>query len=142
MYKVSFHNKDVSYRLSDKKRLRQWIGDAIIRENCSPGEIDIIFCTDKYLLELNKEYLQHDYFTDIITFDYSTENMISGDLFISLDRVKDNAIKLKVTFVEEIQRVIIHGVMHLCGYKDKTSIAKTIMTKKEDFYLQLLIQKD
>ena len=96
-----------------------------------------MFCSDAYLLHLNKEYLTHDYFTDILTFEYQSEP-IMGELYISIDRVKDNAEKLHIGFLEELNRVIIHGVLHLCGYGDQDTAAKEMMTSREDFYLQQL----
>ncbi len=99
--------------------------------------INYIFCSDDYLLNINNEYLQHDYYTDIITFDYS-EEVISSDIFVSVDRIIDNAKINSVCFQSELHRVIIHGVLHLVGYKDKTDEEQTVMTQKEDFYLQLM----
>lgn len=99
--------------------------------------INYIFCSDDYLLNINQEYLQHDYYTDIITFDYS-ESIISSDIFISIDRISENARKNSVTLQSELQRVIIHGALHLVGYKDKTQAEKIVMTQKEDFYLELM----
>ena len=100
------------------------------------GEISVIFCSDDYLLEINKQYLNHDYYTDIITFDYEEEdNIISGDLFISIDRIKENAGNFGVNFIIELYRVVFHGVLHLIGYKDKTDEEQMEMTSKEDFYL-------
>ena len=102
------------------------------------GPINIILCSDEYLIRMNEEYLKHNYYTDIITFDYTIESTVSGDLFISIDRVKDNAIKNSVSTENEIQRVIIHGVMHLCGYKDKKSDEIKTMRSKEEKYLKRL----
>ena len=100
------------------------------------GEISIIFCSDEYLLEMNKAYLEHDYYTDIITFDYVEGDVISGDLFISLDRVKENAEKFETPFLKEVYRVVFHGVLHLVGYKDKTEAEQKVMRKKENYYLE------
>jgi probable rRNA maturation factor len=135
---IQFHQIDVKYSLKNKQRLKSWIQDSIQAEKRSPGPINIILCSDDHLLLMNQEYLKHDYYTDIITFDYAQESMVSGDLFISLDRVKDNAIKNSVTTENELQRVIIHGVMHLCGYKDKKSEDKKTMRSKEEKYLKRL----
>ncbi len=100
------------------------------------GDISVIFCSDDYLLEINKQYLNHDYYTDIVTFDYEEEdNIISGDLFISIDRIKENAGKFDVNFIIELYRVVFHGVLHLIGYKDKTDEEQKEMRAKEDFYL-------
>jgi len=99
------------------------------------GDISVIFCTDEYLLEMNKAYLEHDYYTDIITFDYVEGDVISGDLFISLDRVKENAEKFEITFLKEVYRVVFHGVLHLVGYKDKAEAEKKVMRERENYYL-------
>ncbi len=107
----------------------------ILKEQKIKGDITFVFCSDDYLLKLNKDYLQHDYFTDIITFDYCEKNIISGDIFISIDRIKENARQYNVTFENELQRVMIHGVLHLVGYKDKSEEEKKIMREKENFYL-------
>ena len=106
------------------------------------GAICIVFCDDKQLLKINQEYLQHDFYTDIITFDYSEENTISGDLTISLERVKENAIRFKTTYFVELLRVIIHGVLHLCGYKDKRSLEKILMRFKENLYLNNFVSRE
>ncbi|WP_346859201.1 rRNA maturation RNase YbeY [uncultured Draconibacterium sp.] len=99
------------------------------------GSISVIFCSDKYLLEINKQYLDHHYYTDIITFDYVEENVISGDLFISLDRINENANEYLTTFIRELYRVVFHGVLHLIGYNDKTDKEQEEMTEKENYYL-------
>lgn len=101
------------------------------------GDITLIFCSDDYLLELNREHLEHDYYTDIITFDYSSGDVVSGDLFISVHRVKDNAYDLKVDFFDELCRVCVHGLLHLCGYKDKSEADELLMRQKEDQMLGL-----
>lgn len=105
-----------------KKRtiLKQWITTIVENNKKEVGEISYIFCSDEQLLEINKEFLNHDYYTDIITFDYSEADIVSGDLFISIDRIKDNAKTLDVLYQEELHRVIIHGILHLLGFKDKT----------------------
>ena len=110
----------------------------IERNNKQLGEISYIFCSDEQLLEINKEFLNHDYYTDIITFDYSEADVISGDLFISIERIKDNAKTLKTSYQEELHRVIIHGVLHLLGYKDKTEVESENMRKLEDECLLIL----
>jgi rRNA maturation RNase YbeY len=102
----------------------------------SIGKIGVIFCRDEYLLELNKKYLNHDYYTDIITFNYSEGNFIAGDLYISVDRVKENSEKYKVPFIYELARVIFHGILHLIGYNDSNTEDKVIMRQKEDHYLK------
>ena len=115
-----------------------WLIRVSSSENKVCGPISIIFCSDDYLLSVNNEYLDHDFFTDIITFDYSSNSEISGDLFISIDRVKENAITYNVAFIQELYRVLVHGVLHLCGYGDKSPEEELIMRSKEDFYLSSL----
>lgn len=123
-----------------KKRtiLKQWITTIVENNKKEVGEISYIFCSDEQLLEINKEFLNHDYYTDIITFDYSEADVISGDLFISIERIKDNAKTLKTSYQEELHRVIIHGVLHLLGYKDKTEVESENMRKLEDECLSVL----
>ncbi len=108
----------------------------VCNENYEIGDVNVIFCSDSYLLNMNKSFLNHDYFTDIITFDYVEDKIVSGDLFISLDRIKDNAEKYADNFTQELYRVVIHGVLHLCGYKDKSESEKTAMRAKENQYLK------
>ncbi len=123
-----------------KKRtiLKQWIKTIVENNKKEVGEISYIFCSDEQLLEINKEFLNHDYYTDIITFDYSETDVVSGDLFISIERIKDNAKTLKTSYQEELHRVIIHGVLHLLGYKDKTEEESENMRKLEDECLLIL----
>lgn len=106
--------------LKNRTILKNWIKYTIEKNNKQIGEISYIFCSDEQLIEINKEFLNHDYYTDIITFDYSESDIISGDLFISIDRIKDNAKTLGLSYQEELHRVIIHGILHLLGFKDKT----------------------
>ena len=113
----------------------KWLENIIISEQKKFGEINYIFCDDDYLLKVNQDYLQHDYYTDIITFDYVKGKTISGDIFVSLPRISDNATSLSKNFEEEFKRVLAHGILHLCGYKDKTEAEQTEMRSKEDFYL-------
>lgn len=112
-----------------------WIENLILEEGKKLGEITYVFCDDVYLLKVNQDYLQHDYYTDIITFDYVKGKTISGDIFVSLQRISDNASTLSNSFEKELQRVIAHGVLHLCGYKDKTEEEEKLMRSKEDYYL-------
>ncbi|MGE0018504.1 MAG: rRNA maturation RNase YbeY [Draconibacterium sp.] len=118
-----------------KSVIKKHIISLISNELKETGNITIVFCSDNYLLEMNRKYLEHDYFTDIITFDYVENDVISGDLFISIDRVKDNAKKFNATFLNELMRVVFHGVLHLAGYKDKTIPDQQLMREKENFYL-------
>lgn len=126
-------------RLIDRKKLKLFIKDIIKNEKRSFGYLNIIFCSDDYLLEINKEYLKHNFYTDIITFDLrSTDSKkIEGEVYISTDRVKDNATQFQSSIKEELHRVIFHGVLHLCGYNDKTPDDKNLMTQKENYYLQI-----
>ena len=122
----------------DVKRVEGWLEETAKSEGKSLGDLTLIFCSDTYLLQMNNEHLDHDYFTDIITFDYSEEDIISGDLFISIDRVKDNARSEEVDWNTELLRVVVHGVLHLIGYKDKTEEEFQEMKSKEDEKLLLL----
>ena len=138
---ITFNTEGIKFTLKNKTALKQWITSTIEKKKRKTGDIAFIFCSDAYLLNINNEYLNHDTFTDIITFDYSKENHllpISGDIFISVDRVKENALKFSKSFEEELHRVIIHGTLHLLGYTDKTKIAKTEMRKQEDLFLHRL----
>lgn len=119
--------------------LKQWITLIIEKKKHKTGELNFIFCSDDYLLTVNKQYLDHDTYTDIITFDYSQKNLnISGDIYISIDRVKENALAFSTSFEDELHRILIHGTLHLLGYKDKTKIAKAEMTLQEDLCLKQL----
>ena len=113
----------------------KWLENIILSENKKLGTITYILCDDDYLLTVNQDFLQHDYYTDIITFDYVKGKTISGDIFVSLPRISDNATSLSKNFEEEFSRVLAHGILHLCGYKDKTVAEQTEMRSKEDFYL-------
>lgn len=134
-YSVNFFNEDVTYRIRHKRLLKDWIRKSILKENKNPGDINIILCTDEYLLNLNQKYLQHNDFTDVITFDNSENETISGDIFISIERVSENALKFSKNSKEELHRVIIHGVLHLCGYKDKIKKDFEEMRATENFHL-------
>lgn len=133
---ISFFKEDVSVKLVNRKQKKNWIKFAVENEGFYCGDLSFIFCSDEYLLKINKEYLGHDYFTDIITFDYVEDKNISGDIFISIDRIKENADEFNVSFDEELNRVIIHGVLHLVGFNDKDESSKLLMTMKEDEYLK------
>lgn len=113
----------------------KWLEEIILSEEKKIGEINYIFCDDEYLLKVNQDYLQHDYYTDIITFDYVKGKTISGEIFVSLQRISDNASTLSKDYEEELRRVLAHGVLHLSGYKDKTEEEEQLMRSKEDFYL-------
>ncbi|WP_179412566.1 rRNA maturation RNase YbeY [Mucilaginibacter sp. E4BP6] len=133
---ISFFEEDINFKLKDKAKVRQWITDTIIAEGYKLKELNYIFCSDAYLLEINRQYLDHDTYTDIVTFDNSEEEgKIVSDIFISIERIRENAAKFNVTEINELHRVIIHGALHLLGYKDKSPADKQKMTQKEDFYL-------
>src|SRR5690606_23794641 len=136
MSKVYFFSEDTDFRLKQKIAVRQWIKETARTEGFRTGELNVIFCSDTYLLALNKQYLSHDTFTDIVTFSNNNHaHTLSGDVFISIDRVRENAAKFGVDERDELHRVIIHGILHLCGYGDKGRGEKKRMTEKEDFYL-------
>lgn len=120
------------------EKLSTWISKVLEQEGFEIAEIALIFCSDDYLLKVNQDFLEHDFYTDIITFDYCEDKLISGDLFISVDRVIENSQDFNVTFHQELHRVIIHGVLHLCGYTDKTIEEETIMRQKETESLLLM----
>jgi len=128
---ISF-NYENEFELPNEDQIATWISQVILSENKKEGEINYIFCDDEYLLNLNEQYLDHDTLTDIISFDYSIGNEIHGDIFISTERVLENATDFKVTFEEELQRVLVHGVLHYCGYKDKSEADEQLMRNKED----------
>lgn len=133
---ISFFLADISYQMRKRLLLREWLLEAIKKEGRIAGDINIILCTDEYLYKLNVRYLNHRTYTDIITFDSSAGKLVSGELYISLDRVRENARALKVSVADELHRVMIHGVLHLCGHKDKTPVLKKRMRVREDYYLQ------
>lgn len=129
---IQFINENTEIPVVHKRRLTQWIKSTAEEYGRKTGDITYIFCSEEKILEINRQYLNHDYFTDIITFDYSEKNIISGDIFISPETLKTNAIQFNVTFEEELLRIIIHGILHLCGQDDKTPDSKLQMTAKED----------
>ncbi len=133
---INFFNEDIGFKLNSKLKLKKWIKETLISEGYKLNELNYILCSDDYLLQINQQYLAHDTYTDIITFNNSEiEKEITGDIFISIERIKENAEKFGVTAQQELQRVLIHGALHLCGYKDKKPADKKLMTQKEDFYL-------
>ncbi|MCK5856725.1 MAG: rRNA maturation RNase YbeY [Bacteroidales bacterium] len=138
MNELHFFNEEINYRLRNIKKLRNWILYTIKNERGELEAINFIFTSDSYLHKINVDYLQHDTYTDIITFEYNEEDSaIISDIYISIDRCKENAKRYKTSFTNEIHRIIIHGVLHLLGYKDKNKIDKELMTTKEDYYLSL-----
>lgn len=134
---VSFHRENVSLN-ADEKLIIKWLTNSVNSLDYSIGELSFVFCSDDYLRKLNIKHLNQDYFTDVITFDYSKEMSLIGDVFISTERVKENAKLFNVSFNEELFRVIIHGVLHLCGFKDKTKEEKAEMRSKENNFLSLI----
>lgn len=133
---INFFSEDITWTLRNKRLIRTWLSRLFFKEGQQVGEVNYIFCSDRYLFDLNVKYLEHHTLTDTITFTYSTGNEpITGDVFISYERVKENAQKMKVKFSDEVLRLIAHGALHLCGYNDKLPEEKRVMTNKEDFYL-------
>ncbi len=138
MAKIKFFTEEIKYNLKHKTLIKSWLKAAITKEGYALKELNFIFCSDDYLLGINQTYLQHNNYTDVITFDNATKlNTIIGDIFISVDRVKENATLFNTTKNNELCRVMMHGTLHLLGYKDKTKATKTIMTAKENEYLAL-----
>ena len=133
---INFYFEDIEEFQLDLPKSINWINNTIKKEDKITGEISFILCSDDYLLDINRQYLDHNYYTDIITFDYVENGIISGDIFISVDRVKENASEYEVSFQNELNRIVIHGVLHLLGYKDKEADQKKQMTSKEDYYLR------
>jgi probable rRNA maturation factor len=125
-----------------KKELKRFVKELVAHEGKQLKELSLVFTDDEYLLEVNKQYLNHDYFTDVITFDYSDFPNVSGDVMISLDRVKDNAHSMNLDFETELYRVVFHGALHLCGYKDKKKEDAALMRSKEDFYIQMFVSRE
>ena len=136
---VYFFSEEVKYTVKNKILIRNWINDTIIAEGYQLEELNFILCSDEYLLAMNQQYLKHDTYTDVITFDNSERlKTILGDIFISIERIQENARQFETTTQQELCRVMIHGTLHLLGYPDKGKAAKTLMTQKEDQYLALL----
>jgi len=135
-----FNEAPINYNLRHKTKIRKWIRETAGHEKNQIIQLNYIFCSDEYLLQMNQQYLNHHTYTDIISFDNSEKlGAIEGDIFISIERVKENAIVFKVPFIHELFRVMIHGVLHLCGYMDKSKAQKKQMRDKEDFYVQRLL---
>jgi rRNA maturation RNase YbeY len=138
--KVCFFSQEVKTTLANRTGLKKYIGSIFIKEGIKLKSLNCIFCTDKALLEINRKYLNHDFYTDIITFDLSEKGAVKAEIYISIDRVRENARKLGFSFKSELHRVIFHGVLHLCGYKDKNKSEKMKMRGKEAFYLALYLK--
>ena len=141
--KINFFTVDFQFNFKNKKQIKSICEYILSNENPKKGSINFIFCSDNYLLEINKKYLNHNTFTDIITFEnYDEQNNLMSDIFISIERVKENSKKFNIKFNDELSRILIHGVLHIAGYKDKTKKEKILMTKKEDEYLLNVISQD
>ena len=135
--KIFFDSIDTEKPEINYKQISDWISEVIISNNKKIKELSIIFCNDAYILELNKKYLNRHYFTDILTFDYCEKNYVSGDLIISIETVRSNSKKFRTKYYEELYRVIIHGILHLLGFDDKTEEQQKIIREKEDLYLKI-----
>jgi probable rRNA maturation factor len=125
-------NYETDFNLENEEAIATWLANVIVSEKKKEGEINYIFCDDEYLHKINLEYLNHDTLTDIISFDYTVGNELNGDIFVSVERVKDNAADFNVSFEEELKRVLVHGILHYCGYKDKGEAEELLMRSKED----------
>lgn len=132
---VSYFTEDISFHFKERRLNSRWLKFVAESESKRLGDVAIIFCSDHYILDVNIKYLQHDYFTDIITFDYCEGNVLSGDLFISIDSVRENAAFYQTEFSQELNRVIVHGLLHLIGYDDHTPEDIAVMRAKENYYL-------
>ena len=136
MSQINFFNEDIDFILENSSIISNWITGIIEDNSFTISQLNYIICSDNYLLEINRTYLSHDYLTDIITFDYTEDGIISSEIYISVDRVRENAKNLGVGALDEMHRVIIHGVLHLCGYKDKSDLQSQEMRGKENYYLR------
>ncbi|MEN9942629.1 MAG: rRNA maturation RNase YbeY [Bacteroidota bacterium] len=141
MNNISFHSEGVSTKTPSKRLLKAWIKEFVSNHGKKVGELAFVFCSDEKLLEVNQNFLQHDYYTDIITFDYCEGEIVSGDIFISVERVKENAISHNVEYNTELLRVLAHGVLHLIGFQDKSTEKKKEMTENEDLCISLFFTK-
>lgn len=137
---IRYFCEDIRFTYKNTLANNRWLKMVAGSEIRKIGDINVIFCSDNYILDVNMKYLQHDYFTDIITFDYCEGKVLSGDLFISVDSVRENSIEFGTDFEEELHRVIVHGVLHLIGYDDHTDEDKKVMRQKENYYLQMRSQ--
>ena len=133
----SFHAEDLDFELENQDDVRAWLEKCVLDEGLNPGEISYVFTGDESLLEMNQKYLNHDTYTDVIGFDYSEGKTISGDIYISIERVRDNALKYSVNSRDELHRVMIHGLLHFCGYSDDNPDDKAVMTGRENYCLSL-----
>ena len=134
---VRYFQEDIRFDLKQKMQNNRWLKMVAGSEMRRIGAVNIIFCSDDYILDINLKYLQHDYFTDIITFDYCEKDVLSGDLFNSIDSVRENALYYGTQFADELNRVMVHGLLHLIGYDDHTEEEKAVMRQKENYYLEM-----
>lgn len=134
---IRYFQEDIRFELKQKMQNNRWLKMVAGSEMRRLGAVNIIFCSDNYILDVNMRYLQHDYFTDIITFDYCEKDVLSGDLFISIDSVRENALYYGTEFADELNRVMVHGLLHLIGYDDHTEADIAVMRQKENYYLQM-----
>ena len=141
MNSISFHNEGVGTKTPSKRLLKAWIKEFVSNHGKKVGELAFVFCSDEKILEVNQNFLQHDYYTDIITFDYCEGEIVSGDIFISVERVTENATSHNVEYNEELLRVLAHGVLHLIGFQDKSPQKKKEMTQNEDLCISLFLTK-
>jgi len=135
---ISFFTSTNKFNLRHKRALKKWLCAIAAAEGKQVGEISVILCSDEELLKLNRKFLQHDYYTDVITFDYTVDDVLAGDLFISVDTVHANAAEYRQSFDDELHRVMVHGLLHLCGYPDRTPALQKAMRAREDRYLNVL----
>lgn len=133
---IRFFTENISFKLANRQKIKKWLNEIIVAENKKTGEINYIFCSDDYLLNINRKYLNHDYYTDVITFDYYEPDKLSGDIFISIDCVRANSIEYSQIFEKELYRVMVHGILHLCSYDDSTQSEMAVMRSKENSYLE------
>ena len=139
--RISFFKDAIKFKLEKRKELRKWINDVVLSEKCNVEWINFVFCHDSIIADMNNKYLNHNTLTDILTFSFHESGPdICGEIYISVQRVKENALKYKVSFENELHRIMIHGILHLLGYKDSTKREKEIMRQKENFYLTFLFQ--
>ncbi len=136
MKNILFYSENVNYILPHKNKIRNLLKILATEEGKNIGQLSYIFCSDDFLLEINKQYLHADYLTDVITFDYCEKNVVAGDIFISVERVKENSMLYQQYFFDEMLRVVVHGLLHLCGYKDKQEQEQQQMREKENYYIE------
>jgi len=134
---ITFHKADSPFKLAGSRAISKWLDAIIAKDGYTTGNITFVFCSDEYLLDINGKYLNHNYLTDIITFDYTEGKKLSAEMYISIDRVKENAKKLNLSFKDELHRVMVHGLLHCMGYSDKTADSQVVMQRQEDNCLSL-----